>query len=66
MCVSRGGVNFCFTKWTGNIWKLIDTFCNGQVSRFNCIINYGTQIVYLKKSQSVDNIMLLFIFTSDQ
>ena len=28
----------------------------GQLSRFHCIINYGTQIVSLKKSQSAANI----------
>ena len=28
----------------------------GQLSRFHCIINYGTQIVSLKKSQSATNI----------
>ena len=30
--------------------------CISQHSRFNCIINYGTQIVSLKKSQSAANI----------
>ena len=28
----------------------------GQLSRFHCIINYDTQIVSLKKSQSASNI----------
>ena len=28
----------------------------GQLSRFHCIINYCTQIVSLKKSQSATNI----------
>ena len=28
----------------------------GQLGRFHCIINYGTQIVSLKKSQSAVNI----------
>ncbi len=28
----------------------------GQLSRFHCIINYGTQIVSLKKSQSAAKI----------
>ena len=28
----------------------------GQLSRFHCMINYGTQIVSLKKSQSAANI----------
>ena len=28
----------------------------GQLGRFHCIINYGTQIVSLKKSQSAFNI----------
>ena len=28
----------------------------GQLSRFHCIINYGTQIMSLKKSQSATNI----------
>ena len=34
----------------------MESRCIGQLSRFHCIINYGIQIVSLKKSQSADNI----------
>ena len=48
-----------FQKWQDSS-ALNKTFMEvdgiGQLSRFHCIINYGTQIVSLKKSQSAANI----------
>ena len=56
------------TQMLEQVWLCHGHFCNalnktfmesegiGQLSRFHCIINYGTQIMSLKKSQSATNI----------